>query len=189
MKRDIFDEIELEERRVFKRVEPPTREELEKKIADAKLIERIKKEVLASIKIPEAPKPEIKIVEKVVEKPAPVEIHVEDPRIAKMCDEIEKLKSVIEDQNKKLDEVKDAGPVFIPAAPVIPNWSGSAGKILSNNGDQLQWVSSISLSSEVYSASNVTTTRTIDANDTSIDELADVLSTLIVDLQNAGVIQ
>jgi len=39
-----------------------------------------------------------------------------------------------------------------------------------------------------YTPSNVTTDRTYDANATSIDEIADVLGTLITDLQSAGVI-
>lgn len=39
-----------------------------------------------------------------------------------------------------------------------------------------------------YSATNVTTDRTYDANATSTDELADVLGTLIADLKTAGVL-
>lgn len=39
-----------------------------------------------------------------------------------------------------------------------------------------------------YSTSNVTTDRTVDADSTSTAELADVLCTLIADLQEAGVI-
>ena len=41
----------------------------------------------------------------------------------------------------------------------------------------------------VYSVSNVTTTRTYDAALTDADELADVLGTLIADLQSKGVIR
>ena len=37
-----------------------------------------------------------------------------------------------------------------------------------------------------YSVSNVTTTRTFDANATSVAELADVLGTLIVDMKSKG---
>jgi len=37
-----------------------------------------------------------------------------------------------------------------------------------------------------YSVSNVTTTRTFDADATSTAELADVLGTLITDLKNSG---
>ena len=44
-------------------------------------------------------------------------------------------------------------------------------------------------SAAVYTPTNVVTTRTYDANATSIDELADVLGTLIADLQAIDVIQ
>ena len=40
-----------------------------------------------------------------------------------------------------------------------------------------------------YTMTNVTTDRTLNANSTSLDELADVLGTLIADLQTVGVIQ
>jgi hypothetical protein len=39
-----------------------------------------------------------------------------------------------------------------------------------------------------FTASNVTTDRTFDANSTSIDELADILGTLIQDLKNLGIV-
>lgn len=41
---------------------------------------------------------------------------------------------------------------------------------------------------ETYSVSNVTTDRTYDANSTSIDELADVLGSLIADLRARGIV-
>jgi hypothetical protein len=43
-------------------------------------------------------------------------------------------------------------------------------------------------SGSAYTPTNVTTDRAYNANATSIDELADVLGTLIADLQTAGVI-
>jgi hypothetical protein len=42
--------------------------------------------------------------------------------------------------------------------------------------------------STAYSPTNVTTDRTYDANSTSLDEVADVLGTLIADLQATGLI-
>lgn len=42
---------------------------------------------------------------------------------------------------------------------------------------------------EVYGLSNVTEDRVLNANSTSLDELADVLGTLIGDLQTVGVIR
>lgn len=42
--------------------------------------------------------------------------------------------------------------------------------------------------SATYTASNVSTDRSFDANSTSLDELADVLGTLITDLKAVGII-
>ena len=42
--------------------------------------------------------------------------------------------------------------------------------------------------SSAYTPTNVTTDRAYDANATTIDELADVLGTLIADLQSAGIL-
>lgn len=39
-----------------------------------------------------------------------------------------------------------------------------------------------------YTFTNVTTDRTVDANATSVDELADALGTLLSDLQSKGII-
>lgn len=44
------------------------------------------------------------------------------------------------------------------------------------------------LGASAYSASNVSTDRTYDANATTTDELADVLGTLISDLRNRGIV-
>ena len=44
-------------------------------------------------------------------------------------------------------------------------------------------------SASTYTASNVTPDRTFDANATSLDELADVLGTLISDLRTTGQIE
>lgn len=43
-------------------------------------------------------------------------------------------------------------------------------------------------SGQTYTPTNVTTDRVFDANATSLDELSDVLGTLIADLKTAGVI-
>jgi hypothetical protein len=43
-------------------------------------------------------------------------------------------------------------------------------------------------SSDAYAASNVTTDRAFDANSTTVEELADVLGTLIADLKGGGII-
>jgi hypothetical protein len=46
----------------------------------------------------------------------------------------------------------------------------------------------LSASSSVYTMTNVTTDRTLDANSTSTAEIADVLGTLITDLKERGII-
>jgi hypothetical protein len=46
----------------------------------------------------------------------------------------------------------------------------------------------LSASSSVYTMTNVTTDRTLDANSTSTAELADVLGTLITDLKERGIV-
>ena len=43
-------------------------------------------------------------------------------------------------------------------------------------------------SGETYTTSNVSTDRAIDADSTTVDEIADVLSTLIEDLKTAGIL-
>lgn len=194
--KDIFDEIELEGKNVVGKVIPPTKEELAKKAEEAKLIARIKAEVLASIKIPTMPPPEVKKEEKEVEEPEKEEVEVEDDtddetemKMEEMCAEMEKMKAMMEDHHKKMKEMVDnAGPVFIPAAPIIPNWSDKNNNILWAKDGQMKWLSP-PVSSQAYTTSNVTTTRTLDANDTSLDELADLVSSLIVDLQTAGVLK
>ena len=42
--------------------------------------------------------------------------------------------------------------------------------------------------SSAYTPTNLTTTRSYDANSTSVEELADVLGTLITDLQTANLL-
>jgi hypothetical protein len=55
--------------------------------------------------------------------------------------------------------------------------------------DLTRLIRSAGTSAPTYSETNVTTDRTFNANATSIDELADVVGTLIADLRNAGVIK
>ena len=61
----------------------------------------------------------------------------------------------------------------------------SVGTALADSGTDTQYIAAQTAS---YSESNVTTDRTYDANSTSVDELADVLGTLIADLRARGII-
>jgi hypothetical protein len=68
----------------------------------------------------------------------------------------------------------------------LQEWQDSSGSILG------YFTSSGSLiigTQQTYTPTNVTTDRTYDANATSTDELADVLGTLIADLQKIGLIK
>lgn len=63
-----------------------------------------------------------------------------------------------------------------------------------NQGDMIRLVNTIEqlliridqIIQEGYSTSNVTTTRSFDANATTLDEVADVLGTLIEDMKARG---
>jgi hypothetical protein len=65
----------------------------------------------------------------------------------------------------------------------------SIGGALRHTGAQLglYGVSSI-VRSAAFTPTNVTTDRSYDANSTTVDEIADVLGTLITDLQATGII-
>lgn len=61
-------------------------------------------------------------------------------------------------------------------------------RITDGPGEWMDYYAGVGATGETYTLSNVTTDRTLDANDTSMDELADILGTLIADLQTAGII-
>lgn len=64
-----------------------------------------------------------------------------------------------------------------------------AGKVLvSDAAGVADWVTGVSGTGQVYTPSNVTIDRSYDANATTLDEIADVLGTLIGDLQTSGII-
>lgn len=129
---------------------------------------------------------ETKVIERVQEKT------IKTPEKVIIRDRLDdkELNSKIDSMIKK--EADKRFDLFIPAPPIIPNMSDKSGKVLSNDGNQLRWIvptSGGSTSTDAYTVSNVTTDRTYDANDTSLDELADVLGSLIASLQGAGIIQ
>lgn len=129
---------------------------------------------------------ETKVIERVQEKT------IKTPEKVIIRDRLDdkELNSKIDSMIKK--EADKRFDLFIPAPPIIPNMSDKSGKVLSNDGNQLRWIaptSGGSTSTDAYTASNVTTDRAFDADDTSLDELADVLGSLIASLQGAGIIQ
>ena len=157
---------------------------LKKEITKIKPNTRVIERVIQSPKM-EVIKPEPqKVIEKTIvrEKQIDVSKFVD---ISKL-EELKKLIDGLKEQIRKEPDVKVVGDM-------LPNYSGSSGKVLSNDGNQLKWVTaasgSASGSSEVYSVSNVTTRRTLDADDTSLDELSDLVCTLIQDFQAVGLVQ
>jgi ribosome-associated translation inhibitor RaiA len=199
MAQDVFDRIELD---IFDRIDAPKLKEyvappkvsvsLSDEIRDmikSEIGRLIKDAVMDAVKDIKPRTVETKTVERVVEKsiPTPQKVIIKD----KLDDQ--DLHKAIEKKIKKA--LDDHGPMFVPAPPVIPNWADKAdGVVLSKKASQLVWVTPTAgggggTSSDVYTPSNVTTTQSFDANNTSLDEIADVIGSLIVSLQGAGIIQ
>lgn len=65
-------------------------------------------------------------------------------------------------------------------------WNGDAGHAPSKNA--VYDIIATLLTSSPYTALNVTTDRAYDANATTVDELADVVGTIIADLQGKGIL-
>ena len=74
----------------------------------------------------------------------------------------------------------------LPSAPVEYDrrWASQLINQIESNISNLN----LSASSSVYTMTNVTTDRTLDANSTTTAELADVLGTLITDLKERGIV-
>jgi hypothetical protein len=74
----------------------------------------------------------------------------------------------------------------LPSAPVEYDrrWASQLINQIESNISNIN----LSASSSVYTMTNVTTDRTLDANSTSTAELADVLGTLITDLKERGIV-
>lgn len=194
--KDIFDEVEVD---VFDLVEPGKLKSYKNppKISIAlseEIRALIKSEIGAILKeaVSEAVKGikprtvETKVIERIVEKsiPTPEKIIIKE----KLDDG--KLQKQIDEKIRKASDEH----FFVPAPPIIPNWSDKAdGVVLSKAGSQLTWVPQTGggggTSPDVYTPTNVTTRTSFDANDTSLDELADVVGSLIESLQEAGTIQ
>lgn len=183
---DVFDGIE--ENRLTPYVAPPR--------IDVQLNADIKKKIKDLInvelaKLPKEKKPETKIIEKTINNPTKV--------IIKEKEVIDNTKEVIKAYEEKIkksfEDYEKSGrgmyPIVVPSP--IANQTGNGGKVLSTDGNITKWItassSSGSVSTDVYTPTNVITTRSFDANNTSLDQLADVLGSLIASLQSAGIIQ
>lgn len=172
---------------------------IEKEVAKIKPIQNViektieKKQVVQNVHVPiamPAPKPEIIKEIKVIEK----EVLRDDGKKYVEEKTIEELKSEIDEMKKRISssELQKIWP-NMRMGKIIPSLSNQEGKVLSNTGNKLVWVTAGTggggTSSDVYSTSNVTTTRNLDPTTSSIDDLYNVLASLIQSLQGAGIIQ
>lgn len=184
---DVFDLIE-EVKRLRSYVAPPKvsvslSDEI-RELIKIQVAESIKEAVADAVKGIKPRTIETKTVERVVEKKIPTP---EKVIIKEKYDDAPLIKKI----EAKIKKAMDEAPLFIPAPTLIPSQSGQSGKVLSTDGNQPKWVAASSggASSDAYTVSNVTTDREFDAIDTTVDELANVLGSLITSLKGAGIIQ
>lgn len=179
------------------------KEELSKVKITQDIVERIieKQPIIKNIHIPvvQPPPPPIPAPPPQIIKEVRVEVPAKDNR--KLVEEpvIEALKKEIEDLKKELTNTKRLAenPIVAPGGPGVigipapePN---PDGYVLTISKGKAVWKVSTGggggTSSDIYSVSNLTADRSYDAKDTTVDELAAVLGSLIVSLQGAGIIQ
>lgn len=135
------------------------------------------------------PTVETKIIKETIHEPTKIIVKELIDNSAELIKEAEKR------IKKALDEYEKSGrgmyPVVVPNS--IADQTGNGGKILSTDGRLTKWITASSggggTSTDAYTTSNVTTDRSFDATSTSLDELANVLGSLIASLQGAGIIQ
>lgn len=140
------------------------------------------------------PKPKPQVV-KVIEKEIIREVKREEKKETKKEDNPD-LDRRIKELTEELEKIKrfalftrgGSGVIGIP--PPEPN---PTGYVLTVNSDKkAQWKASSGSggsSPDVYTTSNVTTTRTLDPTTSTIDNLYNALASLIISLQGAGIIQ
>jgi hypothetical protein len=146
-------------------------------------------EILSLIRA-ELAKVKPQIINRIVER---VEIK-EPPKEKKTFAEestVQGLKARIEELQKKMKEVENKAdnPIVVGGPGVIgipaPE-TGSESDVLTVVNRKAKWKAATAgsggLTAGTYSVSNPTTDRTFDADDTSLDELADIVGTLISDL-------
>lgn len=179
---DIFDTIEEP---TFKPYIAPPRVEI--KITDD-IRALIAEQVAAAIAQIPQPKPETKIIKETIKMPEKVIVKEMIDNSAQILKEAEKR---IKKEIDALDKSGRFGPIVVPSP--IADQNGNAGKFLTTNGSTTKWATVTATgggsSPDAYTANNVTTTRTFDATLTSLDEIANVLGSLITSLQGAGIIQ
>lgn len=134
-------------------------------------------------------KPQEKIIEKIIkEVPVDRKVVVKEIDEEKTNEIVKKFEDALNELNKEKERLRDfmsriggSGVIGIPKA------NGQDGKVLTVVSGKAHWSTPTSsgsggLTPGTYSVSNPTTDRTFDADNTSLDEIADVLATLISDL-------
>lgn len=140
------------------------------------------------------PKPE-KVIEKIIEKKIIKEVKEEEKKDDKKYAEESQVKEAtkkLEDISKQFEGLKKLFMVTRGGSGVIgiPPPEGNNGKVLTVYENRAQWrTSSGGSSPDAYTTSNVTTTRNLDPTTSTIDDLYNVVASLIVSLQGAGIIQ
>lgn len=84
--------------------------------------------------------------------------------------------------------IRGASSASLNTSLRVENSSGTATFVIRDDGGFAFFGGSVGLAQTGWNPTNVTTDRTFDANSTNIDELADVLGTLINDLKAKGII-
>lgn len=190
-------ERKTENRRLSDEMKDFIRAEIAKIKPTQNVIERvIEKQVVKNIQVPVHVEPKIVEAPPQIIREVRVEVQVEkkDPTKYAKEDDVEALKERIAGLVKQLAETRRMAesPLVVGGSGVIgiPPPEGNDGKVLTVVNRKAVWSEpSGSASSDAYTPTNVTTDRSFDANDTSLDEIADVLGSLIASLQGAGVIQ
>jgi hypothetical protein len=85
-------------------------------------------------------------------------------------------------------EVKGAGATSSTTGLLVKDSSSVARFTIRDDGGYAFSGGTVGLAQTGYSTSNVTSDRSFDANSTTLDEVADVLGTLIADLITKGII-
>jgi HEPN domain-containing protein len=156
-------------------------------ISLAQILSIVKDEV-KKIPIPE------KVIEretKIIEKKTDTK-YVEESKYLDLLVKISKLESQLKETRRMAESpivIDHGGPGVIGIPPPEPN---PDGYLLTVNKGKAVWATASAsggVSPDVYTVSNVTTDRSYDATDTSLDEISMVLGSLIQSLQNAGIIQ
>jgi hypothetical protein len=164
------------------------------------VVERtLEKQVVKNIHVPVHVEPRVVQAPPQIIREVRVEVPAKDTRVHVEQSAIDALNKQIADLKKELAKTKELAerPVYIPGGSGvigIPNPTGTPENyVLTIERGQAKWKVATAAgggsSSDAYTVSNGTTDRAFDVSNTSIDELAAVLGSLIASLQGAGIIQ